>query len=227
MNELDSTCGISDDELTRLFKESIRIDNEIRRIKGLPVAKYDDKTRRAYLEYPDGRREYVGSNKNTVPEEKESGGSMIEQITDPNTKRAISRKVLEALHDWFAVDESREKYISESADQIFLAAKEDDEYVGFLCLKETGKETVELAVMGVMKEYHRKGLGRQLFEAAKSIAVKEGYSFMQVKTVQMGVYEDYDITNRFYLSCGFKEFEVIKELWGDDNPCQIYVMYLK
>ncbi|MBR6380603.1 MAG: hypothetical protein IKS07_02865 [Lachnospiraceae bacterium] len=60
INELDSTCGISDEELTVLFKESIRIDDEIRRIKGLPVARYDDETKRAYLEYPDGRREYVG-----------------------------------------------------------------------------------------------------------------------------------------------------------------------
>ena len=58
-NELDSTCGISDDELTVRFKESIRIDNEIRKIKGLPVAKYDKVTKRAYLEYPDGRKEYV------------------------------------------------------------------------------------------------------------------------------------------------------------------------
>ena len=59
-NELDSTCGISDEELTQRFKESIRIDDEIRRIKGLPVARYDGQTKRAYLEYPDGRREYVG-----------------------------------------------------------------------------------------------------------------------------------------------------------------------
>ena len=49
---------------------------------------------------------------------------------------------------------------------------------------------------------------------------------MQVKTVKMGVYPDYDITNRFYQSLGFQEFEVIKELWGEDNPCQIYVMSL-
>ena len=152
---------------------------------------------------------------------------MIEQIKDAETKKAVARKILEELKDWFEVDESREKYISESADQIFLAAKEGDEYAGFLCLKETGKETVELAVMGVLKEFHRHGFGRELFEAAKNIAANEGYSFMQVKTVQMGVYEDYDITNRFYLSCGFKEFEVIRELWGEENPCQIYVMYLK
>ena len=42
INELDSTCGISDEELTQRFKESIRIDDEIRKIKGLPVARYDD-----------------------------------------------------------------------------------------------------------------------------------------------------------------------------------------
>ena len=45
--------------------------------------------------------------------------------------------------------------------------------------------------------------------------------------MKMGVYEDYDITNRFYLSLGFVEFEVIEELWGKENPCQIYVMSLK
>jgi len=60
MNELDSTCGISDEELTWRFKESIRLDDEERRIKGLPVARYDLQEKKAYLEYPDGRREYVG-----------------------------------------------------------------------------------------------------------------------------------------------------------------------
>ena len=59
-NELDSMCGISDDELTERFIESIRIDDEIRRIKKLPVARYDSVAKKAYLEYPDGRREYVG-----------------------------------------------------------------------------------------------------------------------------------------------------------------------
>lgn len=59
-NELDSTCGISDEELTHRFKESIRLDDEERKIKGLPVARYDPQEKKAYLEYPDGRREYVG-----------------------------------------------------------------------------------------------------------------------------------------------------------------------
>ncbi len=38
LNELDSTCGVSDEELTRRFIEAVRIENEIRRIKGLPIS---------------------------------------------------------------------------------------------------------------------------------------------------------------------------------------------
>lgn len=68
------------------------------------------------------------------------------------------------------------------------------------------------------------GIGKKLFERARYIAQKEGVSFIQVKTVKMGVYEDYDKTNLFYLSLGFKELEVFPELWDEANPCQIYIM---
>lgn len=56
---LDLTCGLTDDELTFRFKESIRIDNEIKKIKGFPICRYDREKDKAYLEYPDGRREYA------------------------------------------------------------------------------------------------------------------------------------------------------------------------
>lgn len=149
---------------------------------------------------------------------------MIRVINDAQEKQRISRFILESLPEWFGIPEAREQYIRESADEILLASVEDDQPNGFLCLKETGKDTVELAVMGVLKECHRKGIGRELYEHAKQIAVEKGYSFLQVKTVQMGRYEEYDNTNRFYLSLGFKEFEVIPALWDEWNPCQIYVM---
>ena len=151
---------------------------------------------------------------------------MVIEITDSNEKQAIARKVLEALTDWFEVDESREEYITGCINWTFFAAKEEEEAVGFLCLKETGEATVELAVMGVLKDYHRSGIGRQLVERAKEAAKVQGYQFMQVKTVKMGMYEDYDRTNLFYISCGFKEFEVFPLFWDEANPCQIYVMSL-
>ncbi len=58
-NELDSTYGISDDEFTERFKVAIRIDEEIRKIKGLPTSGFEAETNRAYILYPDGRKEYV------------------------------------------------------------------------------------------------------------------------------------------------------------------------
>ena len=58
-NELDSTCGISDEELTERFKLSIKIDQFICKIKGLPIVYYDIESKRAYLKYPDGKRVYV------------------------------------------------------------------------------------------------------------------------------------------------------------------------
>ena len=152
---------------------------------------------------------------------------MVVEITDSKEKQAVARKVLEALTDWFGIKESREEYISGCANWKFFAAKEDDEAVGFLCLKETGKATVELAVMGVLKDYHRIGIGRQLVEKAIETARSQGYEFLQVKTVKMGMYEDYDRTNLFYISCGFKELEVFPLLWDEANPCQIYIMSLK
>ena len=152
---------------------------------------------------------------------------VIRRIEEVSEKQRIAREILEALPDWFGVPEAREEYIRNSGSLFFFAAGFENRICGFLCLKETGHPTVELAVMGVRKEYHRKGIGRALFEAAKQFATDAGYVFMQVKTVRMGCYEDYDRTNRFYLSMGFRELEVIPSVWGEENPCQIYVMPLK
>jgi hypothetical protein len=57
-NEFDSMCGVSEEELDRRFREAVRIENEIKKIKGLSIAKYDYEKKAPYLEYPDGRWEY-------------------------------------------------------------------------------------------------------------------------------------------------------------------------
>ena len=150
----------------------------------------------------------------------------VKEVTDGNEKLRIARLILEALPDWFGIPEAREAYIEESAEQFFAAAYDGESPIGFICLKETGRDTAELAVLGVLKEYHRKGAGTALFETAKEAAKERGYSFLQVKTVQMGYYAEYDDTNRFYLALGFKEFEVFPTLWDECNPCQVYVMAL-
>lgn len=56
---LDFMCGISDDELTLRFERAVYMENEVKRSKGVPIAKYDIEKRAAYLEYPDGSRKYA------------------------------------------------------------------------------------------------------------------------------------------------------------------------
>ena len=142
------------------------------------------------------------------------GEKMIKIIENQEEKSNIARYILEALPEWFGIEAAREEYIEESRHQYFIAAVENDIPIGFLCLKGTGKDTYEIAVMGVKKEYQHVGIGKQLFVAAKQYAKQQGISFLQVKTV----------ANKFYLSLGFKEFEVFPTLWDKHNPCQVYVM---
>lgn len=49
---------ISDEEMDARF--NLAVDRAIQKAKimGKPIAKYDEKLKKAYLEYPDGRREY-------------------------------------------------------------------------------------------------------------------------------------------------------------------------
>ena len=58
-NDFDSMCGISDDELTVRFNEAIRIENEISKIKGVPVVRYDGTKKQVYYEYSDGKIQYA------------------------------------------------------------------------------------------------------------------------------------------------------------------------
>ena len=151
---------------------------------------------------------------------------MIIQVENNKEKEMMSRTILEALPDWFGLPEAREEYIVNSVNQQLFAAVKEEKTIGFLCLKQTGKDTVEVSVMGVLKEFHRHGIGRKLFMKAREKAIKDGFSFIQVKTVQMGQYDNYDNTNKFYISLGFKEFEIFPTLWDEWNPCQVYVMAL-
>ena len=43
--------------------------------------------------------------------------------------------------------------------------------------------------------------------------------------MQEGHYPEYDRTNQFYKGVGFQELECFPTLWGEKNPCQIFVMF--
>ena len=46
------------DELTVRFRNAVMLERVKKKLLGIPVARYDKEIRRAYLEYPDGRKVY-------------------------------------------------------------------------------------------------------------------------------------------------------------------------
>lgn len=57
MNEIFES--LTDAEVVGRFKKSIEIQNDKKKAMGCPIAGYDEENDVAYLEYPDGRREYA------------------------------------------------------------------------------------------------------------------------------------------------------------------------
>ena len=151
---------------------------------------------------------------------------IIKEIVDIDEKEKISREILNDLPEWFGMPESTEEYITDSQDKPFIACFMDNEAIGFVVLNSTSVDCADIFVMGIKKNYHRMGIGTKLNDAYEKLAKKLGYTYTQVKTVQSGHYKEYDITNNFYKSVGYKELEVFPTLWDEWNPCQIYIKYL-
>lgn len=152
--------------------------------------------------------------------------AVIKEILDPEAKRSLAREVLDDLPEWFGIPESTEAYIRDAQNNPFLACFVDHQVAGFIVLKASSKDCAEVFVMGVKKQFQGMGLGAKLHQAFEEQAKTYGYTFAQVKTVQMGKYPEYDRTNLFYQAMGYKELDCFPNLWGEANPCQIYVKYL-
>ncbi|WP_300408623.1 GNAT family N-acetyltransferase [Lagierella sp.] len=150
----------------------------------------------------------------------------IIEIQDKKIKEEIATEILYDLPEWFGLPDSTRTYIEESKNLPFIACYFEERLAGFIVLKETGQECSEIFVMGVLKEFHKKGVGKALNRAYENLAREMGYIYSQVKTVQSGHYREYDITNEFYRAMGYSELECFPDMWDEWNPCQIYVKYL-
>lgn len=149
--------------------------------------------------------------------------AIVKQVKNRQEKKHISKIVLADLPEWFGIPEYTENYINNSMEMDYFALFVNDMPIGFLCFKETGKHSLEIFCMGILKKYHHKRLGTFLYNVSECYAKNAGYKYIQVKTVETGRYIEYDQTNAFYKSLGFYELEVLPTLWDKANPCQIYI----
>lgn len=143
-------------------------------------------------------------------------------------KEAASRRILDALPQWFGIEAAKEAYVRASRDLPMLACVTGGEAVGFLSLKVHNTFTAEIHAMGVLPQWHRRGIGRRLVQRAERIAGEKGLRFLTVKTLAPSrTDENYSSTRRFYGAVGFVPLEELPDLWGPDNPCLVMIKCLE
>ena len=94
--------------------------------------------------------------------------------------------------------------------------------LGFVSLSYSSEDCAEIDCLGVKKSFQGQGIGSQLLATLESEA-RKNVDYLQVKTVAEGSNKDYDRTNIFYRSLGFKKLEIFPQLWDLKNPCQILI----
>jgi len=148
-------------------------------------------------------------------------------IDEEKEKEKIAREILQALPDWFGIEAATEEYVKTSKNLPFFAVYHDDQAVGFIVLKLHNPYTAEIYVMGILKKYHRRGLGKVLVGEAEKYCLVNKMEYLSVKTLDASrENEAYDKTRRFYESVGFKPLEVFPTLWDESNPCLFMAKYL-
>jgi ribosomal protein S18 acetylase RimI-like enzyme len=135
-------------------------------------------------------------------------------------KSAVCAPILAALPQWFGIEEANLQYIIDIEQLPTLLAFVKGETVGFLTLKEHSEFAAEIHVMGVVPEFHRKGVGRALVRRAESYLRQRGFEYLQVKTLSTAhPVRNCARTREFYQAMGFRPLEEFPELWGEANPC--------
>jgi ribosomal protein S18 acetylase RimI-like enzyme len=110
----------------------------------------------------------------------------------------------------------------------FYAAYDNGKPVGFAAIKVHNPFTSEISVMGVLSEYHRRGIGKELIEFCVKYCVKNKMEFLTVKTLDSSrESKSYEKTRLFYQAMGFKPLEVFPLLWDENNPCLLLAMSIK
>ena len=151
---------------------------------------------------------------------------VIKKVKYEDQKMAVVAEILKDLPEWFGIPESSQSYIEGAMTLQVWTDYQDSDLTGFVSLSYSSEDCAEIDCLGVKKAHQGRGIGSQLLATLESEACKK-VDYLQVKTVAEGSNKDYDQTNVFYRSLGFKKLEIFPQLWGPQNPCQILIKKLE
>jgi GNAT superfamily N-acetyltransferase len=137
---------------------------------------------------------------------------------------SVCEPILRSLPEWFGIESAIVEYVRAIDRLPTFVAEVDGAPAAFLTLRPTSEYAAEIHVMAVRREAHRHGLGRALVGAAEAHLRAQGTEFLQVKTLaESDPDANYAATRAFYAAMGFRPLEEIRQIWGEENPCQIMV----
>lgn len=144
----------------------------------------------------------------------------IKKVENLDEKTRITLEIMNALPEWFSPPEDIVNKSVIHRGYPFIAVFDGDKAIGFAALKIHNQYTADIYNFGILREYHRMGIGHRLMEACVQYCKENGYSFLTVKTLDESVaYEPYNGTRAFYRKEGFYPLEVFTTFWNEDNPC--------
>ena len=139
---------------------------------------------------------------------------------DSNLKSEICESILRSLPLWFGLEPAIVNYIKDVKAMDTWIAYDGDVPIGFISIHKHFERSAEIHAMGVLSEYHRKGIGHGLLNAAETDLRNSGVKFLTVKTLsESRENKEYAQTRKFYLKTGFTPLEEFKTLWDEHNPC--------
>lgn len=148
----------------------------------------------------------------------------IRKVINQDEKTRVTLETMNALPEWFSPPEDIVNKSQIHREYPFFAAYVGNKAIGFVALKIHNSYTADIYNLGVLKEYHRRGIGHQLIEACVQYCRENSYKFLTVKTLdESAVYEPYNGTRAFYRKEGFYPLEVFTTFWDEDNPCLFMV----
>jgi GNAT superfamily N-acetyltransferase len=127
----------------------------------------------------------------------------IEAIS-PDLAEALVRKITVDLPEYFGLPEVNEHYATGVRSRINFAAKVDEKYVGLISIDLPYSENANIYWMGILRQYHRTGVGKILSCEAFCRAKNIGAKTISVETLSPEEEdENYLKTYQFYKSLGF------------------------
>lgn len=148
----------------------------------------------------------------------------IREIHDKKRKANICGVILRALPDWYGATEEIEPILQRCTGSVFFAAYEEGRPLGCVALTRHTPQAAEVSLIGVLRPFHRHGLGSALLRDCEAYGLRKGMRFLTVKLPERIPRDDpYAQSKAFFTARGFLPLEVFPGLWAGEKHCLLAV----